>query len=88
MKSYWLLDQVHRSPHRRRRSMKRLKGLPNSSAAFREMLEPPPSPCGLSRTSSLRRNVKAVSESPGVKRRHLMETVEKLDDPKQAQAFV
>ncbi|XP_068761981.1 atrial natriuretic peptide receptor 1-like [Montipora capricornis] len=88
VKSYWLLDQVHRSPHRRRRSMKRLKGLPNSSAAFREMLEPPPSPCGLSRTSSLRRNVKAVTESPGVKRRQLMETVEKLDDPKQAQAFV
>lgn len=88
VRTYWLVTLAHRTPHRHRRSLRRLKGLPNSSAAFREMLEPPPSPCGLSRTSSLRRNVKAMSESPGVKRRHLMEKAEKQDDRNIAQAFV
>lgn len=89
VKSYWLEDFAHRtSPHRHRRSMKRLKNLPNSSTAFREMLEPPPSPCGMSRTSSLRRTVKTTNDSPGMKRRQMVETVERLDDPKHAQAFV
>jgi len=68
--------------------MKRLNRVTDSSAAFREMLEPPPSPCGLSRASSLRRNMKAMSESPGLKRRHVVEAVEKLDDTNFAQAFV
>ncbi|XP_015751129.1 PREDICTED: uncharacterized protein LOC107331104 [Acropora digitifera] len=89
VKSYWLEDFAHRTPpHRHRRSMKRLKNLPNSSTAFREMLEPPPSPCGMSRTSSLRRTVKTMTDSPGMKRRQMVETVEKLDDPKHTQAFV
>ena len=52
------------------------------------MLEPPPSPCGMSRTSSLRRTVKTTNDSPGMKRRQMVETVERLDDPKHAQAFV
>lgn len=81
VKTYWLIDCARRTPHRHRRSFRRLRGPMEQSSGFLGILEPPPSPCRLSRTSSLRRTMKAIqSETPVLKGRHIVDVIDKSDD--------
>lgn len=81
VKTYWLVDCARRTPHHHRRSFRRLKGPMEQSSGFLGILEPPPSPCRLSRTSSLRRTMKAIQcEAPGPKGRHVVDVYDKSDD--------
>lgn len=81
VKSYWLVDFATRTPRRNRRSFRRLKGPMDQSSGFLGILEAPPSPCRLSRTSSLRRTMKAIQPEPQVtKGRFAVDVNDKLDD--------
>lgn len=81
VKTYWLIDCARRTPHRHRRSFRRLRGPMEQSSGFLGILEPPPSPCRLSRTSSLRRTIKAIQcETPVLKGRHIVDVIDKSDD--------
>ena len=89
VKTYWLVDFANRTPHRNRRSFRRLKGPTDQSSGLLGILDPPPSPCRLSRASSLRRTMKAIQcETPVTKGRHVIDVNDKSDDSSTLQASI
>ncbi|PFX31878.1 Atrial natriuretic peptide receptor 1 [Stylophora pistillata] len=81
VKSYWLVDFAKRTPRFNRRSFKRVKELSDQSSGLLGILEAPPSPCRLSRTSSLRRTMKSMQPEPQVpKGKHAFDVDDKLDN--------
>lgn len=81
LKTYWLVDFANQTPRRKRRSFyRKLKGPADQSSGLLGILDAPPSPCRLSRASSLRRTMKAIQcESPAPKGRHVIDVVDVKD---------
>lgn len=81
VKSYWLVDFAKKTPRFSRRSFKRVKEHSDQPSGLLGILEAPPSPCRVSRTSSLRRTMKSMQPEPQVaKGKHVVDANDKSDD--------
>lgn len=75
------MDFAKKTPRFSRRSFKRVKEHSDQPSGLLGILEAPPSPCRVSRTSSLRRTMKSMQPEPQVaKGKHVVDANDKSDD--------